>query len=566
MAAFCIIQSVRRSVLPELIMKIRIGIIYVFIGVTIWCGLCVVYVNRGSFKQSFLKITHFRLFRVLHRWPDVTNNDATTTGRLYLIEEILRKGSKFNVSETTDASRSSMYVKRKSSYRVGDLIQIQIDLYDSQGKRKKTGGDFLRVWMEDSKNSNSVSGQVFDHNNGSYTAVVKAVWVGQGTIRAFIATRREEILYRYKIFEKYASLWITYFVFRKDKLEETNGCSIRVPADEKSGNWCNFTMENNGFPWYCLKPKNKQLTCSMWTISFSGVAIAYKLNTSEDTVARWSSKDPKPDILQSPLNVFIASEDKTSTEAFSQVACNKLPPKLTWQRKSPNGYFLHGKWHSLLCTDKLPRTINAYRQCLKGRTLWLPGDSTSTQFKTSLHSFLKFKSHSRGHEPVIDTDSGYNFSISFHAHEFPFYHGHSRCSRSTNQAEDIILDHLPNTTKDIVVLYLYIHFSFVHPDVFRQHVRRLVPSAKNLLARAPNVTLAVRGPHAFFRSERGLLSYWGLLYADIWHEEFASLQDRIVYLDFWDFSMALELDNVHPPLNTVDKMVHHMMSLLCHRK
>ncbi|XP_067675797.1 NXPE family member 3-like [Haliotis asinina] len=536
----------------------------VFIGVTIWCGLCVIYMTKGSIKYSLLTISQSSLFRFLHRWPNTTNNDAATGGPLYLKEETLRKGPKYNVSKFADANKSLMYLKRKS-YSLGDLIQVHIDLYDSQGKRKKTGGDFLRVWMEDTKNSNSVSGQVFDHNNGSYTAVVKAVWVGHGTIRAFIATRREEIVYYYKIFEKYTSLWITYAIFRKNKLQETSRCSITVPGEEKSGSWCNFTMANNGFPWYCLKPKNKQLTCRMWTYSTSGLTFAYKLNTNEDGVTRWSSRDPAPDMLPKFVNVSIENAKESSTEAFSQVACNKLPPKVTWQRKSPNGYFLHGKWHSLLCTDTLPRTMDAYRQCLKGRTLWLPGDSTSTQFKISLHNFLKFKSHSYGHLPTTDTDSEYNFSISFHAHELPFYHGKSHYSRSSNLAEHIVLDHLSNTTKDIVVLYLYVHFTLVHPDVFRQHVRRLVPSVKNLLGRAPNVTLAVRGPHAFFRSRKRLLSYWGLQYADIWHEEFASFQDKIVYLDFWDFSIALGPNDFHLPGKKVNQMVHHMMSLLCDR-
>ncbi|XP_046365468.2 NXPE family member 3-like [Haliotis rufescens] len=540
---------------------------FVYVCVTVWCGLSVIYMNTDSFKQPFVKISQSRLFTFLHRWPNTTNSDATS-GPLYLKEEILRKGAKYNVSTFADANTSYIYLKQNATCHQGDLILVQIDLYDAQGTIKKTGGDFLRVWMEDPKNATSVSGQVSDHNNGSYSAAIIAVWAGHGTIRAFIATRREEIVYYYKIYEQYTSLWPAYADFRKkgSNLTGQSTCSITVPGDETAGNWCNFTLENNGFPWYCLKPPNKQLACHMWTYSFSGLSFIFKLNSSEDSVTRWSSKDPQPDILKRFVDVSIATADTASTLPLNQVACNKLPPYITWQRKSPNGFFHQDKWHSLLCHDTLPRTIDAYRQCLKGRTLWLHGDSTSDQFKKSLHSILRFQSHANGHMPVTDTDWVYEFSVSFQAHEFPFYHGKSHYPRSSNQAQHIMLDRLPNATKDIVVLYMYVHFTLVHPDVFRRHVRKLVPSAKNLLARAPNVTLAVRGPHAFFRSSKGLLSYWGLHYADIWHQEFASLRDKIVYLDFWDLTIAKTHYDFHPLMKTVHEMVHHMMSLLCHRK
>ncbi|XP_046548904.1 NXPE family member 4-like [Haliotis rubra] len=266
--------------------------------------------------------------------------------------------------------------------------------------------------------------------------------------------------------------------------------------------------------------------------------------------------------------LFLLTASNGMDMAAPRTPCSKLAPVVTWQQESPNGFFVNNKWHSLLCTDTLPRTTDAYRQCLKGKTLWLHGDSTSNQFKEILHSILRFPSHSDAHIPTIDTDVKHNFSISWHAHEEPFYHGGRRYDWSTNQGQHVVMDRLPNTTKDIVVLYMYVHFTLVHPDVFRRHVQGLVPSVKNLLARAPNVTLAVRGPHAFFRHSDaiGMLSYWGLLYADIWHEAFASLQHQIIYLDFWDLTMAKPSRDCHPDGNTVRDKVHNMMSLLCFRK
>ncbi|XP_067675419.1 NXPE family member 4-like [Haliotis asinina] len=485
----------------------------------------------------------------------------------YLTEEVLRYGTIFVPSLCAHAKKSRMYLKHAHTvYNLGDQIELQIDLYDAYGNRKVTGGDFLRVWMENPQKGASVSARALDLNNGSYTALLKASWPGNATIKAVIGTRREEIVLVYMIFQKHHSLWRNFAEFRANNLRDATECSVRLDNSSKMNEWCNFTNENNGYSYYCRKSKIKQLTCDKWSHSYSVNGVAASLNSTERNILGLSVADSNLDILQNSVKVSIRRASNDMELPAPKTPCSKLPTAITWQRTSPNGYFLQNKWHSLLCTDTLPRTTAAYRQCLKGRTLWLYGDSTSNQFKGVLHSILRFPSHTDGHVPTTDRDVTHNFSVSWHAHELPFYHGGRHYNRSTNEGQNVMMDRLPNTTKDIVVLYMYVHFTLVHPDVFRRHVQRLVPSVRNLLARAPNVTVAVRGPHAFFRPMHGVLSYWGLLYTSIWHEAFASLQHKIVYLDFWDLTMAKTSRDFHPAENTVKEMVHTMMSLLCFRK
>ncbi|XP_071114905.1 NXPE family member 3-like [Haliotis cracherodii] len=493
------------------------------------------------------------------------NRGSLKTGLLYLKEEILCSGSIHNSSTAADAKMSYIYPIHNTTYILGDLIHVRIDLFDGSGNRKLSGGDVLRVWMEGKKTSASVSGVASDHNNGSYSVAFRAVWSGKATIKAFLATKREEIVLLYKLYQKYSSLWSIHAVFKGKNITEKPRCFTR-PNTRAQTHWCNLTQENDGFLWYCMKSKNNLTNCDMWVETFSATNIHYKLNNStENTILSWSATNATPDIFRRTVPVVIKDSKFTSKLTSPPIACNRLAPHLTWQRKAPNGFFYNNKWSSLLCNDTLPRTVDAYRHCLKGRTLWLHGDSTSMQFHRRLRSILNLPSHAGGHTPVTDTDLKHNFSLSWHAHELPFYHGARHYPRSTNQAQHIMMDRLPNTTKDIVVLYMYVHFTLVHPDVFRRHVRRLVPSAKNLLARAPNVTIAVRGPHAYFRPRRGMLSYWGMIYADIWHQEFSSLWDKIIYLDFWDLTMAKPSKDFHPHMNTVKQLVHNMMSLLCFR-
>ncbi|XP_071114443.1 NXPE family member 3-like [Haliotis cracherodii] len=524
----------------------------IFVCLVFVCGVLIVSVKLDIFNRSIIN---------LHNLTFLTTEPVF--GRRYLPElDLLHSSINFH-PKCANANTSRIYLKHyQPSYSLGEQIKVQIDLFDRDGNRKSTGGDHLRVWMEDPKTSASVSGEVFDHNDGSYTGVFKATWAGKAVIRVFIATRREELALYYRMFKQYSSIWTAYADFNKKPLSETSRCSANQPSISKTNEWCNLTTENDGFPWFC---KKTNLTCDTWTNSYTG-PTNFTLDTTEKDILTWSVKGASSDILRLFLNISIRNVGNSSLLTPPDISCNNLPAKVTWQQKSPNGYFYTNKWHSLMCHDTLPRTIDAYRQCLKGRTLWLHGDSTSAQFKTALHSFLRFPSHADAHVPVIDKDPLHNFSVSWHAHELPFYHGARHYPRYSNQAQHIMMDRLPNTTKDIVVLYLYVHFTLGHPDEFRRHVRRLVPSAKNLLARAPNVTLAVRGPHAYFRGTQSLISYWGLIYSDIWHEEFASLHDKIVYLDFWDLTMARPSADVHADMSIVHQMVHKMMSLLCFRK
>ncbi|XP_046325608.2 NXPE family member 4-like isoform X2 [Haliotis rufescens] len=421
----------------------------IFVCLVFVCGVLIVSVKLDIFNQSIIN---------LHNLTFLTTEPVF--GRRYLPEhDLLLSPINFH-PKCANANTSRIYLKHyQPSYSLGEQIKVQIDLFDRDGNRKSTGGDHLRVWMEDPKTSASVSGEVFDHNDGSYTGVFKATWAGQAAIRVFIATRREELALYYRMFKQYSSIWTAYADFNKTPLSETSRCSANQPSMSKTNEWCNLTTENDGFPWFC---KKTNLTCDTWTNSYTG-PTNFTLDTTEKDILTWSVKGASSDILRLFLNISIRN-------------------------------------------------------------------------------------------------------VSWHAHELPFYHGARHYPRYSNQAQHIMMDRLPNTTKDIVVLYLYVHFTLVHPDEFRRHVRRLVPSAKNLLARAPNVTLAVRGPHAYFRGTQSLLSYWGLIYSDIWHEEFASLHDKIVYLDFWDLTMARPSADVHADMSIVHQMVHKMMSLLCFRK
>ncbi len=92
---------------------------------------------------------------------------------------------------------------------------------------------------------------------------------------------------------------------------------------------------------------------------------------------------------------------------------------------------------------------------------------------------------------------------------------------------------------------------------------RLYQSVASLLSRAPNVTVAIKGPHAFNGMSDRVDDYWGPVYDNIIRTLFKPVVDRVLYLDYWDMSVAAETPNIHPNETIVASMVNYMMSMAC---
>ena len=97
---------------------------------------------------------------------------------------------------------SPFFPGKKNEYRIGDSIELAITLKTGYGERKKRGGDKLHVRHFNSDLQAFAPGYVTDHNNGSYTAVVHAVWPGKQIISISLAYRREIIRSLYAVRNK----------------------------------------------------------------------------------------------------------------------------------------------------------------------------------------------------------------------------------------------------------------------------------------------------------------------------------------------------------------------------
>lgn len=151
----------------------------------------------------------------------------------------------------------------KSDVRIGDVITIDIVLYNGRRKRSTRGGDMLRVWLREHSLKASVSGYVIDHDNGSYTGVVKAMWAGNPELMFSIGNTKEHVGIYMNMVHKYGLTTFLRAGFKKHNVTESSLCSV-VPNIPNVTAYCNFTAQNYNFSFFCGKPKT--LGCVDWVV------------------------------------------------------------------------------------------------------------------------------------------------------------------------------------------------------------------------------------------------------------------------------------------------------------
>lgn len=98
------------------------------------------------------------------------------------------------------------FADNNNTYYHGNEIHLRITLYTHNDQRKSSGGDLVKVLIENTHKQAFSPGRVTDNKDGTYTAVVDALWEGQGTIQAYLQYSREEITALYRMRREVGSL------------------------------------------------------------------------------------------------------------------------------------------------------------------------------------------------------------------------------------------------------------------------------------------------------------------------------------------------------------------------
>ncbi|XP_071083140.1 NXPE family member 4-like [Haliotis cracherodii] len=467
------------------------------------------------------------------------------------------------------ASESKIHLISKSYiYSIGEKIEVRIQTFNGHGLPMTRGGDLVRVWIKEVAKSACAAGSVIDNQNGTYTATIIPRWVGNVTVMAAIAAPRELIDMFHRVYHRNGSLNTMMARFETGGVSEESPC-LPTPHIRGFSKLCNFSKKIGGLPFYCGHPVNLQ--CHNW------VAVRTPLGQGR----RFTQDEKKMFIRELFHQTIPGSLEVKVTDGKTKqnwpVRTHQTSSRSTWSQRS--GYFLNWIWHqgeghALSGEGHSGRNdifVTRLSTCLANRRLWLIGDSTLRHWlefiSQKLHTQRKQTSEDilHPHQPLLLKDKSRNISIFWGPHGLPFHHGSTWHSPDVNRAAHQYLDEATSESEDIYIINLYVHFHAFPEEVFRAHVKRLAESLGSLLTRAPKVKVAINGPHAFHGlNKAGFVDdYFGPVYDSILRSELHHLRDHVIYLDFWDMTVACENVDIHPNVTVVQAMIDVMIKHVC---
>ncbi|XP_046326570.1 NXPE family member 3-like isoform X2 [Haliotis rufescens] len=457
-------------------------------------------------------------------------------------------------------------VEPKVVYALNETISLKIMLFDQRNRPKTRGGDMLIVWMRDKSKGAASAGTVIDHDNGTYTGVLRILWSGQSVIRAAILSSREKMAFVHREFNNgYIGKRIECFFNVYNLTESTSGYMDNTFV--KMRQVCNLTDKHYGVPLYCIKPKMKGIQCSDWT----GITSQRKLPVPARADNKWYFSSAGPGILPGSVTVTVSSA--TNTRMTSQIPCSRTTFKNTWLSK-PVGFFYNSMWNPLSCINNI--TAKDYDRCLANRTLRMFGDSTVRQLFSFMYKHMnltwRIGPWQTGAD-LVPTDKwysyseaykkGFNYTVFWSPHGLPMTFVNA--NRTAIRPSFVHLDEIPSGSRDIVLINLYAHFHFFPVHIFRSQMKRIRQAIKRLLIRSPDVKIAIKGPHYFVVDNvvTTLGSMWGPVYDKIIRQEFVHLYDHVIYLDVWDMLISVESSGIHPSEQILNTMLRTLFGYVC---
>ncbi|XP_069104546.1 NXPE family member 4-like isoform X2 [Argopecten irradians] len=465
-------------------------------------------------------------------------------GRYHMYRKI-RRGT--NMKELFDPQYSTVELDRTSgTLTAGEKLTVKISLRNGFNKKLTQGGDLLNIWLRSDNGASAVAGYIVDHMDGTYTGHVMAFWSGNVIVRVSVTNTKEGI----GVYTNYVNEHGTYkFIkatFTSDKKFTEQTLCASSPSSWMENLYkglCNFTTMNYDIPFYCGKPK--KLSCANWT-TYRYDDTLY-LDRDSTQILRHRDK------LVGEIHLAITPSSSGNLDyPVPKFACNDLSPSLTWNSTVPSGFFYKGEYQNLICRTSIKHSREQYRACLKDRHVISIGDSTTRNWFFLLAEVMEIND-SIG---ILSNIAWQKFARAFNAslglytewqpHELPFYGGEA--NRSNIQSVAARLDKIPSKSNAIVLIHWFGHIARCCDHVvFREHVRNAKTALIKLLERSPDVQIFIKGPHLMkYIHILPPFAYIGMYVEQVLLEEFRDLTDKIIYLEQWDMSVAIENVNIHP--------------------
>ncbi|XP_041661034.1 NXPE family member 3-like [Cheilinus undulatus] len=462
----------------------------------------------------------------------------------------------FSLEQTTDPAHSTFTILPLSGgvqWHVGDQLEVGIQMKDFQGHAKKSGGDFLLARLHNRKLEAGVAGRVVDHLNGSYSAVFTLLWEGSAQVEVTLVHPSEAVSVLQQLAREQPFRIFFKSTFRSGTVSENSSCNAYLRQTNQP--LCNFTDPRTGEPWFCYKPK--KLSCDARINHMRG-----------EPRIKLGAKEKK--LLQRKLNM------KVSIQASGPSSVTVFPPKKdqpkvrkSSRKSGVSGYYYQGVWQSL-CGAKVHQfnDSSAIRECLKGKMVYMYGDSTIRQWFEYLSALLPdakelFLTSPNRTGPFMMWDITKNIQVTYHCHGPPLSFNPIPTSQLRYIANE--LDGLLGGNNTVVVVGIWAHFSPFPIELYIRRLQNIRKAVVRLLSRAPGTLVVIRTANL-----RDLTTNLALVHSDwytfqryrVLRAIFEGLKVQIV--DAWEMNLAHHLPhNLHPQPPILKNMVNTLLSYIC---
>ncbi|XP_077994484.1 NXPE family member 4-like [Glandiceps talaboti] len=447
--------------------------------------------------------------------------------------------------------------------RKSNIVNVVLDTFDANGRKRLSGGDFYFAVMVNAEKRKATAGRVVDHSNGTYNVYFYAGWSGHANITIILRHPGEEVDWIQRVVrpQERRVRWIGNF--KDGKKQENSACYVYGGTTWKDK--CEYRNENSlgSTLFLCDKPKN--LTCDKIVTTHSEIP-------SMGTYIRKLLSSEKRYLFSSNLffNLIQLFEmfDKTwkeDTDASQVVNITRPSCGPDLPIPTSDGFWeSDNKWTSLVCAARHWSTDEAIG-CLEGKNVYLLGDSTLRQWHEAV-TVLFNERVTTHHMRRGWTNTKYNTSVIFRFHAIVIG------SRTFNLRDQIFESDFINTlgTDDcniIIVLSLSYHFtSWTQKSYIERllHVRQAILRLKTL---CPDIIVIIKGSHPreHKTQESHIHSSDWTLYTmnQTLRRVFEGL--GVCFIDIYDMSLAhFAENNVHMPMKTVIRQqVDLLLSYIC---
>ncbi|CAB1333970.1 unnamed protein product [Coregonus sp. 'balchen'] len=466
------------------------------------------------------------------------------------------------LNQTSDPAHSLFVILPaggKREWHVGDQLEALVHMHDFQGRPKSYGGDFLLARLHSPKLGAGVVGQVLDHRNGTYSAIFPLLWQGSAQVEVTLVHPSEAVHVLGRLREERPDRIFFKSLFRSGKLSQTTVCNLCLPTNQEP--LCNYTDPHTGEPWYCYKPK--LLSCDTRINHASRGNYVKHLLTNKEALLFQSGVNIKVHIHPSGSDSVIVlpeKKDKADVERSSM--------KTESTRITPSGYYFQGSWRALGGGVMCQFNDSSATQCLKGKVVYMYGDSTVRQWFEYLNALLpelkEFNLYSpKKVGPFMAVDSTHNVLLKYHCHGPPIRYSTVIASEMRYVANE--LDGLTGGSNTVVIISVWSHFSTYPVQAYIRRLRHIRRALVRLLDRAPGTLVVLRSANLQAQNPEVSLynSDWFSVQLDgVLRAMFRGLD--VLLIDAWEMTLAHHLPHaLHPPPIIIKNMINIILTHVC---